>query len=78
MHREIPLIKVHAPYNHFKTNTDKYGYDGSMDDIGYIQLMVSCRKTYIEQFKNLLSKMKMEDKDGVVVVKEINKEMFGQ
>lgn len=78
IHHEIPSIKIHAPYNHFKTNTDKYGYDGSMDDVGYIQLMVSCRKTYIEQFENLISEIKTEDKYGVVVVKEITKEMCGQ
>lgn len=74
--RKIPSIKVHAPYNHFKTNTDKYGYDGSMENIGYIQLMISCRKEEIEKFKDIL--LEIREKDDYLVVKEITKEMCGQ
>lgn len=69
--RKIPSIKVHAPYNHFKSNPDKYGYDGCMDDIGFVQLMISCRKEEIDKFKMLLSEIK--EKDDYVVVKEITK-----
>lgn len=73
--RKIPSIKVHAPYNHFKTNTDKYGYGGSMEDIGY-QLMISCRKEDVEKFEDILSEIK--EKDKYVAIKEITKEMCGQ
>lgn len=74
--QKIPSIKVSGPYNHFKLNTDEYGYDGSMEDIGYIQLMISCRKEYCKLFENTMSDIKKCD-DYVRCI-EITKEICGQ
>lgn len=82
IHRKIPSIKLHAPYNHFKTNTDKYCYDGASIGEDCIQLMISCRKEYINEFENEIQKIKDRNKTKSysrhVFIKEITKEMCGQ
>ncbi len=74
--RNIPFLKISSPYNHFKVNPDKYGYDGYIKEIGYVQMMISCRKEYCNLFENLISDFK--NHDDYVVCKEITKEMCGQ
>lgn len=75
--RTIPSIKISEPYNHFKFNDDKYGYDGHLKEIGYVQLMISCRKKYCELLENTVSEIQRKDPEHVVI-KEITKEMCKQ
>lgn len=71
---KIPSIKIHKPYNHFRfDNIKKDNYDGDVKEIGYIQLMISCRKEYCEAFEKIVSKIK--EQDNYVVCKEITREM---
>lgn len=73
----VPTVKFGKPYNHFKqNNTEKYNYDGDIKDIGYIQLLVSCRK---ENCHILESKLKdIGYKDKYCMFKEITKDMCEQ
>lgn len=74
---KIPSIKIHKPYNHFKSNNKKKdNYDGEIKEIGYVQLMISCRKEYYESFKKIISEIK--EQDNCVVCKEITREMCEQ
>ena len=51
-------------------------YDGEIKEIGYVQLMISCRKEYYESFKKIISEIK--EQDDYVVCKEITREMCEQ
>jgi len=74
---KIPSIKIHKPYNHFKSNNKKKdNYDGEIKEIGYVQLMISCRKEYYESFKKIISEIK--EQDNYVVCKEITREVCEQ
>ncbi len=75
--RTIPSIKISEPYNHFKINDDKYGYDGRLNEIGYVQLMISCREKYCELLEKTIQEFQEKDPNHVVI-KEITKEMCGQ
>lgn len=75
--RIIPTVKFGKPYNHFKKNNIKqYNYDGEIKEIGYIQLLVSCRKENCLLFENIVQEISTNDK--YCVLKEITKEMCGQ
>ena len=75
--KTIPSIKMNSPYNHFKFNDDRYGYDGNKKGIGYVQFMVSCRKKHCELFEKTMLEIKQNDQQHVFI-KEITKEMCGQ
>ena len=78
--REIPSIKIHEPYNHFrdksKINT-KDIYDG--EKYGkYIQVMISCRKEYSYKFEFLMMSMAMHNKFGYIYCAPVTKEELKQ
>lgn len=73
----IPSIKISEPYNHFRFNDDKYGYDGHLNEIGYVQLMISCRKNYCILLEKAIKELQKKDPNHVAI-KEITKEMCGQ
>lgn len=73
----IPSIKISKPYNHFKFNHDKYGYDGHLNEIGYVQLMISCRKRYCKLLEKTVFEIQEKDPNHVSI-KEITREMCGQ
>lgn len=74
---KIPSIKISSPYNHFKPNNiKKDNYDGEVKEIGYVQLMISCRKEYCKLFEEIVSEIKAHD--NYVVCKEITRQMCGQ
>lgn len=77
--RTVPSIKISEPYNHFLSNTkmSSYGYDGALKEIGYVQLMISCRKEYCEIFEKTVFEIQENDPKHVVI-KEITKNMCGQ
>lgn len=75
--RIIPSIKISEPYNHFKINDDKYGYDGHLKEIGYVQLMISCRMEYCELLEKTVLGIQKQDSNHVYI-KEITREMCGQ
>lgn len=70
LQRAIPYIKIHKPYNHFKTgynnikteydNNDKY--DGEVTakfgEGGYYQMMIGCNKEWSDILEMILNKEK--------------------
>lgn len=63
LQREIPYIKIHKPYNHFKTeynSNDKY--DGEVTakfgEGGYYQMMIGCPKEWSDVLEMILDKEK--------------------
>lgn len=74
---KIPSIKIGKPYNHFKSNNKKKdNYDGDIKEVGYVQLMISCRKEYCDLFEEIVEEIKT--RDNYVVCKEITREKCGQ
>lgn len=73
----VPTVKFGKPYNHFKhNNIKKDNYDGEIKEIGYIQLLMSCRKENCHTLENILSDISCGDQ--YCIFKELNKEMCGQ
>ena len=69
-----PSLKIHKPYNHFKYNKDRYGYDGSSKNTSIVknrcwQMMISCKKEDAIILEWELYKAKLRDK-------QINNDVF--
>lgn len=60
-----PSLKIHSPYNHFKSNNR--GYDGEYTKQlgcgGYWQMMVSCKKEDEEALEYELRKAVRNDRE---------------
>lgn len=72
-----PSVRIRKPYNHFKTNEDKFGWDAKADGMYYVQYMVSCRKEHSEIFEHNMSWLRDNEPEHVFIT-EITKEMCGQ
>ena len=60
-----PSLEIHSPYNHFKYNKYKDGYDGMYTATSdYWQMMVSCKKEEAEALEYELNKA--ERRDGYI------------
>lgn len=42
----VPTIKFSEPYNHFVNSAEIY--DGNIEGVGYVQMMISCNKEHEE------------------------------
>lgn len=73
----VPTVKFGKPYNHLKhNNIKKDNYDGEIKEIGYVQLLMSCRKENCHILENILNDISCGDQ--YCIFKELNKEMCGQ
>lgn len=73
----VPTVKFGKPYNHFKHNDiKKDNYDGEIIEIGYVQLLMSCRKENCHILENILNDISCKDK--YCIFKEITKDMCEQ
>ena len=73
---EIKSLKISPPYNHIKTNLDSGKWDGAIHEIGYVQMLFSCRKCDVDKMEDIF--MKMLEHDDYFRYVELTKEICGQ
>lgn len=73
---KFPSIKYGKPYNHIKTNSCSYGYDGWVHEFSGTQMMISCP---IEDAPKLEEEIRrIRRRARYVKLKEITREICGQ
>lgn len=76
--KRIPSVKFGCPYNHFKNSNSHGEYDG--ETVGkYVQMLVSCRRKYADDFICLLKGISVSKRSaGYTYWIELTKEVCGQ
>ena len=72
---KIKSLKISPPYNHIKTNLDSGKWDGAIHEIGYVQMLFSCRKHDVDRIEDIFKKI-LEYDDYFRYV-ELTKEICG-
>lgn len=72
----IDSLKISPPYNHIKTNSDSGKWDGAVSEIGYVQMLFSCRKCDVVKIENIFREILVHDDYFRYV--ELTKEICGQ
>ena len=72
----IKSLKVSPPYNHIKTNPSNSKWDGDISEIGYVQMLFSCRKYDVCKIEYIFGEISKHDNYFRYV--ELTKEICGQ
>ena len=72
----IKSLKISPPYNHIKTNSDSGKWDGAIPEIGYVQMLFSCRKCDVDKIEDIFKET--QEHDDYFRYIELTKEICGQ
>ena len=72
----IKSLKISPPYNHIKANSDSGKWDGAMAEIGYVQMLFSCRAYDVDKIEEIFREILEHDNYFRYV--ELKKEICGQ
>lgn len=73
---KINSLKISPPYNHIKTNSDSGKWDGSISEIGYVQMLFSCNKLDANRIEYIFREISAHDHYFRYI--ELTKEICGQ